>query len=147
MDFDQMLDAWKAQDDKPLYGVNQDLLRLVLQTLVGDSPKGSQERKDMKERLRVFTFGSPALDWQVLGTEQPLSEYAAVTEHFAHKVDFVAVLGVVTYQDSGYANDSVFYSKGGRGHLFGAHYPLEAGAYEEGGRSELLKAVDGREMK
>ena len=30
MDFDQMLDAWKAQDDKPLYGVNQDLLRLVL---------------------------------------------------------------------------------------------------------------------
>jgi len=30
MDFDQMLDAWKAQDDKPLYEVNQDLLRLVL---------------------------------------------------------------------------------------------------------------------
>src|SRR5690348_13517819 len=31
MDFDQMLAAWKTQDDKPLYGVNQDLLRLVLQ--------------------------------------------------------------------------------------------------------------------
>ena len=30
MDFDQMLDAWKAQEDKPLYGVNQDLLRLVV---------------------------------------------------------------------------------------------------------------------
>ena len=30
MNFDQMLDAWKAQDDKPLYGVNQDLLRLVV---------------------------------------------------------------------------------------------------------------------
>jgi len=30
MDFDQMLDAWKAQDDKPLYGVNRDLLQLVL---------------------------------------------------------------------------------------------------------------------
>ena len=31
MDFDQMLKAWNAQDEKPLYGVNQDLLRLVLQ--------------------------------------------------------------------------------------------------------------------
>jgi hypothetical protein len=31
MDFDQMLEAWQAQDDKPLYGVNGDLLRLVLQ--------------------------------------------------------------------------------------------------------------------
>ncbi len=31
MDFDQMLDAWKAQDERPLYGVNEDLLRLVLQ--------------------------------------------------------------------------------------------------------------------
>ncbi|MBN9505714.1 MAG: hypothetical protein J0I69_06770 [Altererythrobacter sp.] len=32
MDFDQMLEAWKAQDDKPLYGVNADLLRLVLRS-------------------------------------------------------------------------------------------------------------------
>jgi hypothetical protein len=31
MDFDQMLEAWKVQDDKPLYGVNGDLLQLVLQ--------------------------------------------------------------------------------------------------------------------
>lgn len=31
MDFDQMLEAWKAQDEAPLYGVNADLLRLVLQ--------------------------------------------------------------------------------------------------------------------
>ena len=31
MDFDQMLESWKAQDDKPLYGVNVDLLRLALQ--------------------------------------------------------------------------------------------------------------------
>lgn len=30
MDFDQMIDAWRAQDETPLYGVNQDLLRLVL---------------------------------------------------------------------------------------------------------------------
>ncbi|HEY1124320.1 MAG TPA: hypothetical protein VGE65_01705 [Sphingobium sp.] len=31
MDFDQMLESWRTQDDKPLYGVNGDLLRLVLQ--------------------------------------------------------------------------------------------------------------------
>ncbi len=30
MDFDQMMEAWKAQDERPLYGVNGDLLRLVL---------------------------------------------------------------------------------------------------------------------
>jgi len=123
------------------------LLRLVLQALVEDDPNGSQRRKDMKERLRVFTFGNPSIDWQVIdGTEQALSEYAKVTEHFAHKVDFVALLGVVSYRDTGYGSESVFYSKGGRGHLFGAHYPLEAKAYEEGGRSELLKAVNGREI-
>jgi hypothetical protein len=31
MDFDQMLESWRVQDEKPLYGVNGDLLRLVLQ--------------------------------------------------------------------------------------------------------------------
>ena len=31
MNFDQMLEAWSAQEEKPLYGVNEDLLRLVLQ--------------------------------------------------------------------------------------------------------------------
>lgn len=31
MDFDQMLDAWRAQDHQPVYGVNHDLLRMVLQ--------------------------------------------------------------------------------------------------------------------
>ena len=31
MNLDEMLDTWRAQDKAPLYGVNQDLLRLVLQ--------------------------------------------------------------------------------------------------------------------
>ena len=30
MDFDQIMEAWRAQDEKPLYGVNRDLLQLVL---------------------------------------------------------------------------------------------------------------------
>jgi len=53
MDFDQMLDAWKAQDDKPLYGVNGDLLQLVLQ----------HERADIRRELRreqwsTYGFGT-----------------------------------------------------------------------------------------
>lgn len=32
MDFDEMMDAWKLQDERPLYGVNRDLLRLVVQS-------------------------------------------------------------------------------------------------------------------
>lgn len=31
MTFDQMLESWRGQEARPLYGVNQDLLRLVLQ--------------------------------------------------------------------------------------------------------------------
>lgn len=31
MNLDQMMDAWRAQEHKPLYGVNRDLLQLVLQ--------------------------------------------------------------------------------------------------------------------
>ncbi|KAJ4176708.1 hypothetical protein NW767_015353 [Fusarium falciforme] len=126
------------------------LLRLALQTLVREDPSDSQRRRDMKERLRVFTFGNPSIDWRVIcGTEQSLSEYANATEHFAHKVDFVAMLGVVTHRDdqgSGYDKDLVFYSKEGRAHLFGAHYPLGAEAYDNGEKSRLLRAVYGREL-
>jgi hypothetical protein len=126
------------------------ILRLVLQKLVSENPAGSQEIRVMKDRLRVFTFGNPSIDWRAIDeTAQSLSKYATATEHFAHEVDFVARLGVVTYSvdpDSGYDADSIFYSKEGRGHLFGAHYPLEKNAYTNAGRSKLLSAVDGGEM-
>lgn len=42
MDFDQMMDAWKSQDERPLYGVNGDLLRLVLR----------HEQADIRRSLR-----------------------------------------------------------------------------------------------
>lgn len=42
MDFDEMLETWRTQDEKPLYGVNQDLLRLVLQN----------ERATIRRKLR-----------------------------------------------------------------------------------------------
>jgi uncharacterized membrane protein YfcA len=31
MNFDQMMETWRAQDEAPLYGVNRDLLQMVLQ--------------------------------------------------------------------------------------------------------------------
>lgn len=42
MDFDQMIEAWKSQDDKPLYGVNRDLLLLALR----------HEQADIRRALR-----------------------------------------------------------------------------------------------
>lgn len=123
------------------------LLRLVLQDLVRDYPAGSRQREDVRERLRVFTFGNPSLDWRVMDEkERSLSEYAKATEHFAHEADFVARLGLVTHRDapdSGYDPAHVFYSKEGRGHLFGAHYPLGVEDFNNGKTSSLLAAVGG----
>jgi hypothetical protein len=42
MNFDQMLEAWRAQDDAPLHGVNRDLLQLVL----------GHEHSDLRRTLR-----------------------------------------------------------------------------------------------
>ncbi|KAJ3454634.1 hypothetical protein MRS44_013234 [Fusarium solani] len=76
------------------------VLRLALQTLVTEIPKGSPQRRIIKERLRIFTFGNPSVDWKVKnGTEHPLSKYVNTTEHFANEADFVAMLGVVMHRD------------------------------------------------
>ena len=126
------------------------VLRLALQTLVVENPEGSPRRREMKQRLRVFTFANPGIDWRVMdGAEHSLSEYASLTEHFTHEADFVAVLGIVTHwpdRGSGYDEGSIFFSKDGRGHLFGAHYSLRPEAYENGANSELLKAGRGNEI-
>ncbi|KAH7124419.1 hypothetical protein EDB81DRAFT_765783 [Dactylonectria macrodidyma] len=126
------------------------ILRLALQTLVTEIPKGSPQRRIIKERLRIFTFGNPSIDWKVKdGTEHPLSKYVHTTEHFANETDFVAMLGVVMHRDdkgSGYDPNLVFYSKAGKAHLFGAHYSLGVNAYHGGENSQLLKAVDGTEI-
>ncbi|KNB19498.1 hypothetical protein FOXG_16762 [Fusarium oxysporum f. sp. lycopersici 4287] len=126
------------------------VLRLALQTLATETPKGSPQRRIIKERLRIFTFGNPSIDWKVIdGTEQPLSKYVHTTEHFANETDFVAMLGVVMHRDdkgSGYDPNMVFYSKTGKAHLFGAHYSLGVNAYHGGEKSQLLKAVNGTEI-
>jgi cbb3-type cytochrome oxidase subunit 3 len=43
MNFDQMMDAWKGQDDTPLYGVNRDLLALVV----------LNEQADIRRAMRI----------------------------------------------------------------------------------------------
>jgi hypothetical protein len=78
MNFDQMLEAWKAQDDKPLYGVNRDLLQLVLQN----------EQASMRRGLRweiwttsVVVAGMAAWTafwlWVLVYTDGPLLQVIA----------------------------------------------------------------------
>lgn len=125
------------------------ILRLALQRLVAEHPKGTELRRAMRERLWVFTFGSPSVDWRVVDGDvlRPLGEFTRATEHFAHQADFVAMLGVANHLDAGYEEDgAVFFSKGGRGHLFGAHYPLGAESYEDGEQSRLLAAIGGNDL-
>ncbi|KAH7041526.1 uncharacterized protein B0I36DRAFT_261324 [Microdochium trichocladiopsis] len=125
------------------------LTRLTLQALVQENAKGSQRRADMRERLRVFPFANPSMDWCVSDNGVKfLGNYAHTTEHFAHKVDFVAMLGVVSHMadpKSGFDNETseVFLSKGGVGHLFGAHYSLDPGDYENSEGSKLFNALGG----
>lgn len=55
MDFDEMLEAWRAQDKVPLYGVRSDLLRLEV----------PREQADLLRELRQNTWG---VYWASLGT-------------------------------------------------------------------------------
>lgn len=48
MNFDQMMETWKSQDEAPLYGVNRDLLQLVLQ----------HEQADLQRSLRWEQWGT-----------------------------------------------------------------------------------------
>lgn len=111
------------------------LPRLVLEEL--QLPQYSNLRDRMKNRLRVFTFGNPSLDWKV-------SNYCHHTEHFANEGDFVAKLGVLR-QNGGYGQ-ATFISKN-PGHLFGAQYSLERGDYGRhencDGNSRLLNCAGG----
>ncbi|KAH7010665.1 uncharacterized protein B0I36DRAFT_257464 [Microdochium trichocladiopsis] len=139
------------------------LTRLALQALVTENPEGSQRRNEMREKLRVFPFANPSMDWRVKDndkTTQFLGNYAHITEHYAHEVDFVAMLGVISHMKNprdpkaGFmqGGSSVFTSVKGPanpavGHLFGAHYALDPEWYqnadENGEPSRLFEALGG----
>jgi peptidoglycan/LPS O-acetylase OafA/YrhL len=60
MNFDQMIEAWRAQDEAPLYGVNRDLLQLVLK----------HEQADLRRELRRE-------QWAVYGVSAGLLAFLA----------------------------------------------------------------------
>jgi len=53
MNFDQMMDSWRAQEQTPLYGVNRDLLQLVLQ-----NEQASIRRSLRKEQWIAYIAGA-----------------------------------------------------------------------------------------
>ena len=57
MNLDEMIATWHAQDEAPLYGVNQDLLQLVLQ----------QEQADMRRNLRLEYWATYGVSAVLLG--------------------------------------------------------------------------------
>ncbi|KAG9250664.1 uncharacterized protein F5Z01DRAFT_629056 [Emericellopsis atlantica] len=110
------------------------LLRLVLEELASDP----RDLAIMQKSLMVFTFGNPSVDWEI-------HKSCNHTEHYANEKDFVAWLGVLRQDDddsSGRFHYENLINKGKKGHLFGAHYDLEEGAYEcvshKGERSRLF---------
>ncbi|KAJ9657255.1 hypothetical protein H2201_008236 [Coniosporium apollinis] len=133
------------------------VLRLALEELVAEDCPGI--RKSMLQRLCVFTFGNPSVDWKL---DEPdsispfnqdqgekgvrhLSSHVLHTEHFANKLDFVAKLGVISehkQESSGYEQNCVFVNKESDwiGHLFGTQYSLDKQHYKD------EKAVDSDPM-
>jgi hypothetical protein len=131
------------------------LLRLVLQDFV----RNDRYRDAMKDRLRVFTFGNPSIDW--MGTDAGgdrirLCEHVNYTEHFANQRDFVAQLGVLrtaepdALRELGYLHEksSLFINshRDWIGHLFGTQYSLRSQQYVDGDGSRLFACADGRAM-
>ncbi|KAH6663355.1 hypothetical protein B0J14DRAFT_630849 [Halenospora varia] len=129
------------------------VLRLVLEELITTDCTG-KIREAMLEKLCIFTFGNPSVDWKLELTAgfQPLnnprqqklehkslsylSSHVLRTEHFANRVDFVAKLGVISEKkpiDSGYARDCVFVNieSDWIGHLFGTQYSLDNNHYKD----------------
>ncbi|EKG18571.1 hypothetical protein MPH_04169 [Macrophomina phaseolina MS6] len=104
------------------------VLRLVLEQLLDQGSESIHET--MRERLCVFTFGNPSVDWKM----DP--QHVLRTEHFANKKDFVAQLGVISEHkqaDSGYEREYVFVNreKDWIGHLFGTQYSLDSRHYKD----------------
>ncbi|KAJ6081416.1 hypothetical protein N7499_006290 [Penicillium canescens] len=133
------------------------LLRLVLEELLTCEQK---YRRTMRQRLCVFTFGNPSVDWAMddcLNSKstrpedcefcankedvcKSLETHVLRTEHFANSEDFVAKLGVLSEPTrKGYGH--VFINRKlnwKNGHLFGSQYSLNSGDYGSGQDSWLL---------
>jgi hypothetical protein len=155
------------------------LLRLVLEDILNDlvTPGILAIRKAMLDRLCVFTFGNPSVDWkweknidqkENIGHEEnidqevkdpkQLSSFVLRTDHFANEADFVTKLGVLSVkmlENRGYAPERLFINKKEDwiGHLFGTQYSLDSNDYTgtegelNGQTSWLLACRNGRSME
>ncbi|KAH8702783.1 hypothetical protein GQ44DRAFT_732727 [Phaeosphaeriaceae sp. PMI808] len=107
------------------------ILRLALEHLIANNDWDI--RTSMLQRLCIFTFGNPSVNWQFRDGSQ-LSSYVRHTEHFANEKDFVAKLGVLNdHTRPGYGTDPVFVNKqpDWTGHLFGTQYSLDPSHYRD----------------
>lgn len=72
MDFDGMIAAWKQQDEQPLYGVNRDLLQLIVQ-----NERADLQRTLLREKWTtyvagaVMTVGACAVMWLAVHRREP----------------------------------------------------------------------------
>ncbi|RAK99960.1 uncharacterized protein BO80DRAFT_476979 [Aspergillus ibericus CBS 121593] len=116
------------------------LLRSVLEKLIIDATADSILKKKLKERLCVFTFGSPSMHWKIQESSSStpadahmryLSSHVLRTEHFANRQDFVAQLGVLS-EGCDYGSDEIFINeeKDWIGHLFGTQYSFDPNHYK-----------------
>lgn len=104
------------------------ILRLALDELIAIGRTGP-----LKDKLCVFTFGNPSVDWERDSSpeKQMLSGFVLRTEHFANERDFVAKLGVLGGSGDKERYGMIFKNPNQAGHLFGAQYSLEERAYAE----------------
>lgn len=78
MNFDQMMDSWRSQDEAPLYGVNRDLLQLVLR-----HEQAHIRRELRNEQWIAYAVGIGAAlfgtfwIWQTIVREDPIVYTAA----------------------------------------------------------------------
>jgi hypothetical protein len=143
------------------------LLRLVLEELLTCKEK---YRHTMGERLCVFTFGNPSVDWAMddcvnskslrpegcnfcaIGEDvcRSLETHVLHTEHFANSEDFVAKLGVLSKSNlsrTGYGHVFINTKDSWKnGHLFGSQYSLNSGDYGSGQDSWLLDCRKGKSI-
>lgn len=120
------------------------ILRLALEELIAGTG-GIGGSGPPENRLCVFTFGNPSVDWERITSpenERKLSKLVLRTEHFANNKDFVASLGVLgnSVKEDDYG--IIFKNTTQSGHLFGAQYSLDEQAYENGTKSWLLGCKD-----
>lgn len=102
------------------------ILRLALDELIAIGRTGP-----LKDKLCVFTFGNPSVDWErdSSSEKQMLSGFVLRTEHFANEKDFVAKLGVLGESGDKERYGMIFKNPKQAGHLFGAQYSLEERVY------------------